>query len=285
LSNEVKLTPRSYLPLTSTIILAWFLTLLSKLARMSYPKPIITPVEEPAPTTPPTQALTNPAPYLNTIIIIGLITASGVVILYIARKKPTLFRILIGVLLWLISFSITTIYLINASFTIHPLFLRFWIPVSALAASIVTYLIFSDNEISSAIAASYIASGAGGTIGMSIPYWTFLVLTVGISAYDVFAVYKGHLSSLTKGEAASLKGLTVEIGSIVIGLGDLFFYSLTISAILWNFGEIPAAAATLAIIAGYTLTLTLLQRKKIVPGLPIPLISAIISAFLANMLI
>jgi len=250
---------------------------------MSYPKPVITPVEEPAPTVPPSQALTNPAPYLNTIIIIGLITISGVVILYIARKKPSLFRIIVGILIWLISFSITTIYLINVAFTINPLLLRFWIPVSALAASIITYVIFSNNEVASIIAASYIASGAGGTIGMSIPYWTFLVLTVGISAYDVFAVYKGHLSTLTKGEALSLKGLTVEVGDLVIGVGDLFFYSLAISAILWNLGELSAAAATLAIVAGYTLTLILLQRKKMVPGLPIPLIGAIVCAFSAKL--
>ena len=118
---------------------------------------------------------------------------------------------------------------------------------------------------------------------MSIPYWTFLVLTVGISAYDVFAVYKGHLSTLTKGEALSLKGLTVEVGDLVIGVGDLFFYSLAISAILWNLGELSAAAATLAIVAGYTLTLILLQRKKMVPGLPIPLIGAIVCAFSAKL--
>lgn len=123
------------------------------------------------------------------------------------------------------------------------------------------YFIFSSNEVASIIAASYIASGAGGTIGMSIPYWTFLILTVGISAYDVFAVYGEHLSTLTKGEALSLKGLTVEVGDLVIGIGDLFFYSLAISAILWDLGEL-SAAATIAIIAGYTLNPTASSKKE-----------------------
>ncbi|MCD6536840.1 MAG: hypothetical protein J7K49_07420 [Thaumarchaeota archaeon] len=282
MSNDVKITPMNYLPLILSLSLTWAVTTLASYAKLRFPRLLITPLEEPAPSTPPAQALVNPAPYLNTLIIIGLITASGILILYIARKKRNLFKILIGVLIWFISFGVTSIYVLNLALIMGFQILRFWLPIAIFGASLVTYTILMRGELASSIAASYIASGAGGTIGMSMPYWTFLILIVGISAYDVFAVYKGHLSTLTRGEALSLKGLTVEIGNVVIGMGDLFFYSLTVSAILWNFGNLPAAVATVAIIAGYTLTLLLLQKRKIIPGLPIPLLGAMICAFLTK---
>ncbi|MCD6261118.1 MAG: hypothetical protein J7J28_04970 [Thaumarchaeota archaeon] len=279
-ARRLRITPRTYLPVALSIIMTWICVLLTGRAGIVFPKPIITPVEEPSPTAPPTQALSNPAPYLNTLIVIGLIAVSSIIILYIASRKPRILRILVACLAWLVSFSITTLHLLNLSLTLNPWIFNLWIPLASATATIITYLlIFREGEISMSFAASYIASGAGGVIGMSIPYWTFLVLVAAISIYDILAVYKGHLSHLTKQDAPILRGLAVEVGDLVIGLGDLFFYSLTISAIFWNLGETPAVAATVAIVAGYTIILLLLQRRRIVPGLPIPLIGALVCAF------
>jgi len=285
LSHEVKITPRNYLPLLLSLSLTWLITALASYARLRFPRLLITPLEEPAPSTPPGQALMNPAPYLNTLIIIGLITASGILILYIARKKRSLFKILVGILIWLISFGVTSIYVLNLALILGFQLLRLWLPISIFGASLVTYAILMRGEWASAIAASYIASGAGGTIGMSIPYWTFIVLVIGISAYDIFAVYRGHLSTLTKEDASSLKGLTIEIGDIVVGMGDLFFYSLTIAAIIWNIGTMSGIVSTIVLIAGYSVTLWSLRRKRILPGLPIPLLGAIGSAFLVKIIL
>jgi len=279
-ARRLRITPRTYLPVALSIIMTWICVLLTGRAGIVFPKPIITPVEEPSPTAPPAQALSNPAPYLNTLIVIGLIAVSSIIILYIASRKPRILRILVACLAWLVSFSITTLHLLNLSLTLNPWIFNLWIPLASATATIITYLlIFREGEISMSFAASYIASGAGGVIGMSIPYWTFLVLVAAISIYDILAVYKGHLSHLTKQDAPILRGLAVEVGDLVIGLGDLFFYSLTISAIFWNLGETPAVAATVAIVAGYTIILLLLQRRRIVPGLPIPLIGALVCAF------
>ncbi len=279
-ARRLRITPKTYLPVALSIIMTWICVLLTGRAGIIFPKPIITPVEEPSPTAPPAQALSNPAPYLNTLIVIGLIAISSIIILYIASRKPRILRILVACLAWLVSFSITTLHLLNLSLTLNPWIFNLWIPLASATATIITYLlIFRGGEISMSFAASYIASGAGGVIGMSIPYWTFLVLVAAISIYDIFAVYKGHLSHLTKQDAPILRGLAVEVGDLVIGLGDLFFYSLTISAIFWNLGETPAVVATIAIMAGYTIILLLLQRKRIVPGLPIPLIGALVCAF------
>ena len=283
--SEIEISPRSYFPLILSLGLSWILTSLSLQTRIEYPQLVIAPAEEPSPATPPSEALASPAPYLNTLIIVGLITVSGIVVLYLARRKRRLFQAFIGLLIWLLSFGITLFNIISIGFAISLWILRFWLPISLAVASLITYLMIWRGGIAGSAAASYIAAGAGSAIGMSIPYWTFIVLMIGISAYDVIAVYKGHLSTLTKEEAITLKGLTVEAGNLVIGLGDLFFYSLAVSAILRYLGAIPAALASISIIVGYTITLLALRRRRILPGLPIPLLLALGSALLASLLL
>ena len=285
IDREVRVTARAFLPVGLSLVLSWFLTLLSRSIEMSYPTPIITPIEEPEPTAPPTEAFSTPAPYLNMIIVLGLITVSSLVMLHLARRRKNLFKILTGILIWLISFGVTVIYLINIAMAFDWTLLRFWLPAGALTASLITYIMLKGEGLIASIPAAYIASGAGATIGMSISYWTFIVLLLGISAYDAFAVYKGHLSTLSKEEAISLKGLTVEVDDLVIGLGDLFFYSLTVSAILQYMGVAPAIAATISILVGYFITLLLLRRRRVLPGLPVPLLLAMGSALAVNLII
>ncbi|RLF98259.1 MAG: hypothetical protein DRN49_06180, partial [Thaumarchaeota archaeon] len=103
-TRKLRITPKTYFPVMLSIILTWVSVLLTGYAGIIFPRPIITPVEEPAPTTPPAQALSNPAPYLNTLIVVGLIAVSSVIILYIASKKPRVLRFLIACLTWLVSF-------------------------------------------------------------------------------------------------------------------------------------------------------------------------------------
>ena len=285
LPAEVKITPKTYLPIVFSLLLSWVLTILSSESGLIYPRPVITPAEEPSPMTPPSEALTSPAPYLNTFLIIGLITFSGLVMLYLARKRLKLFRILVGSLIWLLSFGVTVFIFITFAFVLGFWIFRFWIPVSVAAASIIAYLMLSSRGLASSLAASYLAAGAGAAIGMGIPYWTFFILTVGISIYDILAVYKGHLSTLTKEDASTLKGLTVEVGDLIIGLGDLFFYSLTLSAIQRYLGFIPAIPAFISLLIGYTITILALRKHRILPGLPIPLLLALGSALLTSLLL
>lgn len=278
----MEITPRNYFPLILTLSLTWILTLLTSRSELDFPKPLITPIEEPVPSTPPTQALVNPAPYLNALIIIGLITASGILVLYIARRKRNFLRLIIGALIWLISFGVTSIYILNLAMAIDFQIFHLWLPLSIFMSSLTTYALLRGGELASSLAASYIASGAGGVLGMSMPYWTFIVLTIGISAYDVLAVYRGHLSTLTREDASLLRGLTIEVGDVVVGMGDLFFYSLTLAAIFWKMGYFPAIVAMIWMIIGYAITLCFLRRRRILPGLPIPLLGALALALVAS---
>jgi len=282
LRKAVKLRKlRNYYPVLLALALTWVFTTLLGASNIRPGRPAVTPVEEPAPAAPPTEALASPAPYLNTLIFISVVAAAGVILLYVARRKPGLFKALITALIC----GVTTLYLISAAILMEPQIAQLWLPIGAGAATLITYLLMRGGELGASSSAAFIASGAGGVLGISIPYWTFLILMVGISAYDTLAVFRGHLSTLTKKDAPQLRGLAVEVGDVALGLGDLFFYSLTAAAILWNYGVVPALAATATLMAGYTVVLILLERRRLLPGLPIPLLAALAVALVTSWIV
>ncbi len=277
--RKVRLSVLSnYYPVSLALALTWVFTYLLGASDIHPERPVVTPIEEPKPSTPPAEALASPAPYLNTLIFISIIAVAGVVLIYLARRRPGLFKALITVMIWLVSLSITVLYLVTAAVVTQPLIAALWLPIGIGVATIVTFLLVRGGGLGAASAAAFIASGSGGVIGISIPYWTFLILVAGISVYDVVAVFRGHLSTLSREDAPQLRGLAVEVGDVMLGLGDLFFYSLTLSAILWNLGAASAIAATIMLFIGYTLVLALLRKRRLLPGLPIPLLTALAAA-------
>ncbi|MEM0078617.1 MAG: presenilin family intramembrane aspartyl protease [Nitrososphaerota archaeon] len=272
----------NYIPILSTIFLTWLFASMIIYVDIRPGQPPITPFQEPEPSTPPGQALLNPAPYLNTILFISVLTISSIVILYLVRKKTNIFRKLITTLLLMISFGVFAYYILIASIIFQIPFTIYQLLLSAILAILVTYFIIRGRELGTTLSSAIIASGAGGVLGASIPYWTFIILVVAISVYDIVAVFRGHLSTITKIDAPMLKGLLIEIGDLAIGFGDLFFYSLTITSIIINNGTVPAIASTLSILAGYTITLYLLSKRKRLPGLPIPLLLALTVALITH---
>ncbi|MCL7383166.1 MAG: hypothetical protein LZ174_02580 [Thaumarchaeota archaeon] len=270
----------NYVPVLLTVCLTWFFSYIVLSLNVKLDRPFITPLEEPEPTAPPSEALVNPAPYLNTLVVILVITVAGVVLLYMARRMPRVFKSLITSLIWIVSFGISMLYLFLGMILINTYISETLFIYSAILASVITYFTVKGGELKSSIASSYIASGAGSILGVSIPYWTFLILIIGISIYDIIAVFKGHLSSISKSDAPLLRGLVVEIGDVALGLGDLFFYSLTISAILFNYSITPAITASTSIIIGYMIIIYTLNKRKQLPGLPIPLLLALATALI-----
>lgn len=123
----------------------------------------ITPFQEPEPSTPPGQALLNPAPYLNTILFISVLTISSIVILYLVRKKTNIFRKLITTLLLMISFGVFAYYILIASIIFQIPFTTYQLLLSVILAILVTYFIIRGRELGTTLSSAIIASGAGVT--------------------------------------------------------------------------------------------------------------------------
>ena len=119
--RKVRLSVLSnYYPVSLALALTWVFTYLLGASDIHPERPVVTPIEEPKPSAPPAEALASPAPYLNTLIFISIIAVAGVVLIYLARRRPGLFKALITVMICLVSLSITVLYLVTAAVVTQP---------------------------------------------------------------------------------------------------------------------------------------------------------------------
>jgi presenilin-like A22 family membrane protease len=113
----------------------------------------------------------------------------------------------------------------------------------------------------------------GAFLGVVLPVWTSVLLLIGLAIYDYFSVKRGpirQIVKLTEDDPDKLGALAVSTAEWDIGLGDVAFYGMMTVLALVNFGFLPSIIAVSGIIAGFLITLKLLEKRGIMAGLPIP---------------
>ena len=113
----------------------------------------------------------------------------------------------------------------------------------------------------------------GAFLGVVLPVWTSVLLLVGLAIYDYFSVKRGpirQIVELTEDDPDKLGALAVSTAEWDIGLGDVAFYGMMTVLALVNFGFLPTILAVIGIIAGFLITLKMLEKRGIMAGLPIP---------------
>lgn len=113
----------------------------------------------------------------------------------------------------------------------------------------------------------------GAFLGVVLPIWTSVLLLIGLAIYDYFSVKKGPIRKiieLTEDDPDKLGALAVSTAEWDIGLGDVAFYSMMTALALVNFGFLPTILTVIGIIAGFLITLKLLEKRGIIAGLPAP---------------
>jgi len=145
---------------------------------------------------------------------------------------------------------------------------RFWASVISIACIplFVSLMLLNNREIKRAITVIFSASSST-LLAITLPLYAILILSLVLAAFDVYLVFKGPLS-----KGAPQLSLTVNLSDITIGVGDLIFYSLIPISIMIHRGVIRMFIACLLINAGATISVHLLSRREILPGLPIPLL-------------
>lgn len=126
----------------------------------------------------------------------------------------------------------------------------------------------------------------GSYLPLVIPTWTALLILVGFSVYDIYSVRHGpikemmeHVSSGSEDDEIDLSDFTVDIG-----IGDLAFYSMltSLSLISAEWGGpflvaitgnpysyiFPFAFTVAGVLLGAAISIQLVKRSKIMPGLP-----------------
>ncbi|MFX1539568.1 MAG: hypothetical protein ACFFBX_02150, partial [Promethearchaeota archaeon] len=113
----------------------------------------------------------------------------------------------------------------------------------------------------------------GAFLGVVLPVWTSVLLLIGLAIYDYISVKRGPIRKiveLTEDDPDKLTALAVSTSEWDIGLGDVAFYGMITVLAIVNYGMLTALLAVIGVIAGFLITLKLLEKRGVMAGLPIP---------------
>jgi len=232
---------------------------------------------------------------VNVIFYVGFAFAATLVLLgLLRRKKVNSFKAVVFVSLAVSSFFLTFI-------TSDDIFFQYLAPVAGqvgeLAADLVVsvgvvvligYIIFVKNRVWLSTAVIAFVGAEVGSFFATLPLATALLLPVAFSIYDIYAVFKGPLKSLIgTGEKVALVGMSIRAGEFTLGLGDVVFYTMLPSLPIAQLvspvssgGVLVAARASVVTMAvidiGVLATLFLLSKRRLLPGLPIPMLLGVL---------
>ncbi len=236
---------------------------------------------------------------VNILFLVGVAFAATMALLWLARHRMVFsFKLLIFGSMALAAFVLT---LLTAAVFADNYLRAYEVPVGLGVAfavvAVIGYTVFVKNRpwLSNGVIAfvgAEVGSFFAGTLSPVNTFpWMTLLLPLAFAAYDVYAVFRGPLKHLIgTAPKLTLNGMSVRFGEFTLGLGDIVFYTMLPSMSLFYvsysrgyFAGIYASLVTmLAIDAGVALTLFLLSKRRLLPGLPIPMLLgvAVVAAYL-----
>jgi presenilin-like A22 family membrane protease len=231
---------------------------------------------------------------LNTALYIGIALVAAFSMIYLLRKQKI--HLIRFIFIFALAFTSTVVfYLIlnslGALFNASPLTRLILIASAPIYGLCLTYFVTSLTPGSMIRNFATIITGSliGAFLGPNIPTWTLLLLLVALAVYDIYAVKQGPIKEMveTMEEAEGEEGETMDIPMLTyatkdweIGVGDLAFYSAFTDHVLIYFGLIGGSIVSVGIIIGALGTLRLLERYRMLPGLPLSIFIGVGCLFL-----
>ncbi len=226
---------------------------------------------------------TNPfGPFGNATYFVVLV-AIGATVLYILlkRKNRRLIAILTGFALSLATFTLSLIFSLIALTQLAAPFPEILaLTIATCLTALADYTIFFSKNRLSSLTLLAIGGSLGAFLAFAIPIRSAIVILIFLAVYDAFAVYRGPVGKIANSGLEQLRGLTFSFQNVQIGLGDLTFYSMLVSSMLMNFGQLSSLASIVGVLLGCLLSFKLLEKKGIFPGLPIPIALGLTIGFL-----
>jgi presenilin-like A22 family membrane protease len=231
------------------------------------------------------------APVGNALYFVVLIAISATVFYFlIKRRNKNIIKILIMVAMTTASLLLSFVYL-SVILSYFPLIddLRVLIALSVVITVLFDLAIFRLGSIPRNVAVIILGGALGIFFGKFIPLWSAVLILVFLAVYDVIAVYRGPVGKIAEHEQGleQLQGLSFAFKDIQMGLGDLVFYSMLTGAMFFSFlpNLLPAILAVVGVLAGSVITLFMLEKKGIFPGLPFPIMLGLGLGLIAGFLL
>ncbi|MCS7142826.1 MAG: hypothetical protein NZ920_03410 [Aigarchaeota archaeon] len=224
--------------------------------------------------------LSSVEPYLYVLALLSVLTGFGYALFRLMRDVPRLVSLLSGAAFFALSLGTSLFYLSVLSL------IGFQIPelsaqlIALAAAIILTLSMIIGRPKASLISGPIVGSGAGVMLGFSLETSIGLILLSSIVIFDYVMVRYGYLSKLRDSSylsnLRSLRGLIIDGGDFVLGLGDVILYSFLISLVYFSIGAFSALLSSIGIVTGFLLTLATLRRRGIAPAASLPLLIGLI---------
>jgi len=223
----------------------------------------------------------------NALILVLIVFGSTLALVWVlARKMLLSFKVLIFGSVAISAFLLTLITVDSVTYRYVPAGLQLPLDtaVSLFVVALVGLTIFAGrfSRLSTAVLA-FVGAEVGSFFASTLPPLTALVLPVVFSVYDIYAVFRGPLKQLIgMAPNIALTGMSVKAGEFTLGLGDIVFYTMLPSLALFYLTPLISFSTILVIDIGVVVTFYLLSRRKLLPGLPIPMLLgvALLAVFL-----
>jgi len=205
-------------------------------------------------------------PFLNTLIFLAFPVVGSLLYLKFFKKKAFTYVYALGeaTLVSILSFLILGF----AGLDLTPA------AVIGLAVGAAGFLVLVYGKTRAKGAFSLLLSAeAGAYLALVFAPPTLYVVILAFALYDYYSVNRGPLKKVV--EQVPFGALSVDFGSISLGLGDELFYSMMPSAAYIMSGLGAALLMLVVVDAGVVATLMLLRKRKALPGLTIPLLLAL----------
>jgi presenilin-like A22 family membrane protease len=205
------------------------------------------------------------------VVLIAL--AATLFYVLLRRRSKRIIKGLIVVALTTASLLLSLVYL-SALFVYAPRWDFLVIPLAIAVTVLFDFVIFRLGRVPRDVVVVCLGGALGVFFGKFIPLWSAVLILAFLAIYDIFAVYKGPVGKIAASGLDQLQGLSFSFKDIQMGLGDLVFYSMLSGIMFFSFlpNLIPTITAIIGIILGSVITLFMLEKKGIFPGLPFPIL-------------
>jgi presenilin-like A22 family membrane protease len=225
---------------------------------------------------------TAPGLFGNALYFVILIAVSATVFyILLKRKNRKLVTLIIAFALTTSSLLLSVIYL-SVIFAYVPSLEILVLPLSIVITIIFDLTIFRLGSKARNTAVICLGGALGVFFGNFIPFLSAMLILAFLAVYDVFAVYYGPVGKIAHLGLDQLQGLSYSFKDVQMGLGDLVFYSMLSGSMLFNFGLISWLVSLVGILGGSFLTLAMLEKKGIFPGLPFPILLGLVGGLIAS---
>jgi presenilin-like A22 family membrane protease len=228
----------------------------------------------------------TPSGSLSNAFYFVVIVAIAATIFYLLLKWKS--RRMIN---FLLGFALTAASLLLSVFYLSALLSSFpnwelYVVVYSIALTVAFDLaVFLGGEGIRNVVVVLLGGALGVFLGWSIPLVSAVLILAFLAVYDIIAVYKGPVGKIANSGLDQLKGLSFSFKDIQMGLGDLVFYSMLCAAMLRSFTWISYLVSFVCVISGSFVTLFMLEKKGIFPGLPIPIFLGLAGGLLSSLLV